>query len=993
MLSVSAIKSAGGAADYYGRDDYYVTGEADAPGLTWGGKGATALGWKGEASPHEFRQVLDGSHPALTSRKPGAERSADVGAPKDAKHRPGWDLTFSAPKSVSVMILIGGDTRLDAAHNRAVSRAMDYVERHLAVTRVRVKGEIHQVKTGNLVYASTVHGTSRDADPQRHTHVVVANATVDHAGEVRALETKQIYKHQELIGAIYQSELAKAAMALGYDVQKGKTPGTFELAGLPREQLLAFSKAHARVMAAIAAATEKAGETLSPAQREAAIMKSRPKKLDVHRSALIERWKATANEAHIAIDDVRKAADRRDVGRDLTLHVSGKASQLMAAGIAAFREFVQGRSKASPLQAITSLAVNAMEQRKAVFTQQEVLGVALRYAPLGVSAADIELQVGRLQNDGALLQADRRVHGGITTAATLQKESQILAAIAEGQGASRPIMSAKAALARLAPEVAAQRGERVLNDEQRAAVVTLLSSSDRFVGVRGFAGVGKTTMFEGAQRLTQEARLEARLPSYAAVTGAAREAGVELFGLAATHSAVGSMKREAGIPASTIDAWLLQAERKVELGGDGLKATREAWSQRAVVVDEASMLSNDKMLRICKVAERLDIARVMFVGDDGQLGSPEAGAPYRAALFGGLKHAEVTKILRQKKADLLKAVEHLARGEGSAGLKVLRPRTVEVGADASRDKLAGAAVEAWKDAKDRGVNATIIVATNAMRETVSGVVRAELGMTGDLSGPTRDHDVLAQVRMSDAEKPKAAAYRDGDVLVLHGRAGAFRPGESLRVVGRDGVNDRLVVRAAGSTAKVSLDLGELARAKAGIRWEAYSPGTLEVRSGEQLVLDRRDKDRDISAGATFTVVAMNERTWTIRFEDGRTEERRADDPALRFVSHAYASTADRQQGNTNKATIAILDSRDGEAANHARLYVMASRASDEFTLVTNDANRLAIKINTQSGQNLVGLHELNTPEAKAERAGLGRDDPPEKTIERAPVMSTPGRSK
>jgi len=207
MLSVSSIGSASGAADYYGKDDYYVTGEADTPGLEWGGKGAAKMGLQGKAEGADFKQVLQGTHPAFkdADKAPGGP---------DGKHRAGWDLTFSAPKSVSLAILVGGDRRLDAVHDKAVDRAMAYAEKHFAITRVRDQGKIREVNTGNLVYAKTVHGTSRQGDPQRHTHVVVANATVEpQTGKVRALETLQLFRHRQLVGRIYQAELAKGAIA------------------------------------------------------------------------------------------------------------------------------------------------------------------------------------------------------------------------------------------------------------------------------------------------------------------------------------------------------------------------------------------------------------------------------------------------------------------------------------------------------------------------------------------------------------------------------------------------------------------------------------------------------------------------------------------------------------------------------------------------------------------------------------------------------------
>jgi conjugative relaxase-like TrwC/TraI family protein len=167
---------------------------------------------------------------------------------------------------------------------------MDYAEQHFAITRVRDKGKVVEVKTGNLVYAKTVHGTSRSGDPQRHTHVVVANATVEpKTGKVRALESLQIFKHTKLLGRVYRAELAKEALALGYDIRHDAKTGAFELADFSKDQLRVFSKRREQIEAATILAEQKKGGPLTAGQRDALALKDRPSKLKTPRSDLEER--------------------------------------------------------------------------------------------------------------------------------------------------------------------------------------------------------------------------------------------------------------------------------------------------------------------------------------------------------------------------------------------------------------------------------------------------------------------------------------------------------------------------------------------------------------------------------------------------------------------------------------------------------------------------------------------------------------------------------
>ena len=167
MLSISSIK---GDAGYYSHEDnYYASGSLDS---RWMGEGAEKLGLKGEVASADMDAVRQGKLPD------GSDLSRMVNGVN--KHRSGYDLTFSAPKSVSVMALVGEDRRFIEAHNRAVAVVMQEVEK-LVSARITEEGKTETVLTGNMVAALYNHDTSRDLDPQLHTHALVFNATF--AGE------------------------------------------------------------------------------------------------------------------------------------------------------------------------------------------------------------------------------------------------------------------------------------------------------------------------------------------------------------------------------------------------------------------------------------------------------------------------------------------------------------------------------------------------------------------------------------------------------------------------------------------------------------------------------------------------------------------------------------------------------------------------------------------------------------------------------------------
>jgi len=974
MLSVSSIGSSSGAAEYYGKDDYYVTGEADTPGLEWGGKGAAKIGLAGKAEGTDFKKVLQGTHPAFKDgdKTPGGA---------DPKHRAGWDLTFSAPKSVSLAILVGGDRRLDVAHNKAVDRAMTYAEKHFAITRVRDQGKIREVNTGNLVYAKTVHGTSRQGDPQRHTHVVVANATVEPStGKVRALESYQLFKHIQLVGRIYRAELAKEALALGYDVRRDAKAGTFELASFGEQQLRQFSKRREQIEAAIAIEEKRKGSPLTGAQKDALALRDRPKKLDTPRAELIARWGVESKAAGLDAQALTAAAkERSSNGRDVSTLVSGVSSDAASRFVAALRRLT-GRTDQSPAaepyghrktdlvrddaaRSAVAFGLKVAEQSRAVFTRHEVMGRALEFAGAGMTAGRVEKQLSALEKDGRVQQADARLHGGITTKSALDLESAILTRISEGKQSSVAIMTGPEAGAALTA-AAGREGGLVLNEGQRAAAEKLLTTHDRYVGVQGLAGVGKTTMFAVVRELA-----------------AAKD--IEIAGLAPTHQAAEALSKGAGISSGTVESFLQRYEGLIERAstggaGAGLDQARAGWANKALLVDESSMLSNAQADRLMRVGEALQVQRVIFVGDEKQLGSPEAGAPWRLVLEEGLDHARMTEIRRQKDPEIRAAVEQLAQGAPAQALRALGSRVVQVGRDANDDKLAEAAYAAWAQVRDRGGNAPVIVPTHSLREKVSQLIREDLAAKGTLIGQSTDVATLSHIRMTRAESYKAASYREGNILVLHAgiKEAGLTKGATVTVIGRDERNDRLVV-VTDKDQRATIDLSALSNQRKS-KFEAFRPKELTVQQGDRLVWERRDADRGFKTGDGFTVERLDRDTWDIRGSDGKQHTLKANDPALRFTGYAYAETADRSQGSTYKDVVAVLASTHGEGANQARAYVQVSRTAESMTLVTNDTALLAMRLNKQDGQNLIATHEVKQAQQELGELVAGLPDQSER---------------
>ena len=229
-------------------------------------------------------------------------------------HRPGRDVTLSAPKSVSLAALVGGDVRVVDVHDRAVQATLAWIEGNAAETRMKDPATGRMVREGGqkMVAATFRHDTSRNLDPQLHTHAVIANMVQGEDGKWRSMANEKLYESKMLIGAIYRSELARGLSRLGYGIEKTHADGRFEIAGVSRETIEAFSTRPAEIEAGMAE-RGMGSPSDNPRLAERAALVSRAAKRDIDRDELTAVWQRQA--ADLGFDEPRRGDGRRGGGR------------------------------------------------------------------------------------------------------------------------------------------------------------------------------------------------------------------------------------------------------------------------------------------------------------------------------------------------------------------------------------------------------------------------------------------------------------------------------------------------------------------------------------------------------------------------------------------------------------------------------------------------------------------------------------------------------
>lgn len=416
VASVSALTSSAQAASYYEADDYYSEG-----GLSpsqWQGQGAEALGLSGEVDREQFRALLDGR---IGDQQLGTFRDGQL------EHRPGWDVTLSAPKPVSIMAEVAGDRRLIAAHGAAVRTAMAHVEKHMAATRIRDGGTVNREATGNLILASFQHGTSRAQDPQLHIHNVIMNATKDEDGTWRSLEPRAIYQLQKQIGAIYRQELAVKVRELGYEIETGKD-SLFEIRGVSHETIGAFSTRSAEIEAALAE-RGTSRDAASAAEKQMAALDTREAKSTTDHAALVAGWRETASKAGF--------------GPEARLAMIAQAEA--KAADPAHRAGIDMHGESAAARAVAHVA-DKLGERQSVFSAAALHEEAGRIGLGKIGYAQIGAAIDSATRQGDVIDRthiDRRgaAFAGFTTRQNIETETKMLRIEAEGRGALAPIAS------------------------------------------------------------------------------------------------------------------------------------------------------------------------------------------------------------------------------------------------------------------------------------------------------------------------------------------------------------------------------------------------------------------------------------------------------------------------------------------------------------------------------------------------------------------------
>ena len=875
-------------------DDYYAK---DGQASEWQGKGVALLNLQ-KLDKTNLRQLMAGDVEGYT-------RSS---IRQDSKERIGIDLTFSAPKSVSIQALVALDERVVRAHDEAVRRVLELAEKY-AQARKKVNGKSQVETTGNLIVAKFRHETSREGDPQLHTHAIVMNLTQRQDGRWRALRNDEILKATRYLGAAYRADLALSLQKLGYDIRH-KREGMFELAHLSEEQLTAFSQRSVNIKDKL----DQQGlvrESATTQQKQQATLQTRKHKVAQDKETLFKDWQEKARESGISYQyqpTREKAGNHTTESRQKVEEIIRHAKEVAATKALMFavrhlseRQAVVGEGLLIDTAVKQGMGEsNFYDVKKALKNQVKngsLIRGDLRYASVEKNTVPARTKVqwvaDRVSQGQNKAKAEQTVRAAIkqghlvvqeacyTTKALQAREHSILESERQGRHGVTPLLTVEEASKHLK---ASQ-----LNSGQHKAAELIVTTSHRIVGVQGFAGTGKSHMLK-------------------AVKSAVEAQGYKMQALAPYGGQVDVLK-ELGFKSRTLASFLKVKDKAID-------------DRTLIVIDEAGVVPTRLLAKTMELAERAK-ARVILIGDTAQTKAIEAGNPFDQLQKAGMQTAYMQEIKRQQNQELKQAVTFAAENKLEDSLKSLKDVT-EI--KDNQRRLETIAQDFSSLSAEERQNTLIVSGTNDSKLELNRLIRKNL----KLEGQGVEVKGLIQRDMTKAESRYAKHYHIGDILQPQKdylKTG-LKSQELYKIEAIDARNHLTVLSSSGK--QITLNP---------MRHQAlvtYRVSSIEVSKEDVVRITKNDVQLEITNGAKFKVTALQKDRLVLT--DGKRQITLKNNKPL-FIDHAYASTVHGSQGTSAKRVLIDMNTKS-LTTNKEVYYVAISRATTEAKIYTDTIEKL-----------------------------------------------------
>ncbi len=920
MLSIANIPASASSSSYYEKEDYYnKENKEHQENSQWFGMGAKELGLSTQVLSEDLQKMLKGHLP--NDIKIGQRQKGGL-----LVHSRGLDLTFSAPKSVSIIAEIIGDKRVYQAHLKAVHTALEYIEQNLMATTVVNKNIRTRHKTQTMVASLFKHSTSRNLDPQLHTHCLVHNVTKKSDGKWRSAELSELFNNKILLGTIYRTELAYNLSKLGYEIERTNPDSRFEVKSIEQEIINFFSSRSKEIKAALSKYNIQNSKTA-----ENATIYTRSNKKYENNENLRERWRKDAKERGLVISQFANEKkseiksniykiSRFDSKADNILDAlklgwkfAGKLLGKKDTHIGKIAKDL-GNDEKKALIAV-QYGILSLAERNNNFSVSEVIKKASSYGIGEISTKDILGAIEMLKENKEIIFTDQN---NITTKDAVLAEKDITHFMQHGQNKVQSIYSIKDTKDYLTTSN--------LNEGQAQAVALIASTKDRIIGVQGYAGVGKTYMLNEARSLLEQKNWK-------------------MLGLAPSASAAQTLQNEAKIPSETLQRFIMRYDGVVNnrATNKGLQNMRNQFRKTILVVDESSMISTKQMHSLLDISSKLKL-RVVLVGDHKQLSAVEAGKPFEQLLENKMKYVSMTEIIRQKEDKLKSAVYKAIEGNINAAFAKLEPNISE-----NKENFIKNAANKWLNLSEEERKNTLVLApSHKSRDIINQTIRSGLKKESKLGTMDLSHKTLMNKGLTKVERFNINNYKENSDFIIFSkdnRNKTIKNGDIWRVTKNNKETHSLILTKDDKIIKWEVPRNFFQTK--GQVFEVFREKEIKITKDEDIRFTRNDYNLGFINSQTAKIIEVNHQDALVKLQDGKIISLPITHPALKHIDYAYSFTVHAAQGKTSENVIAVMNSYEKHLTTQKTFYVEISRAKENAYIYLDNINAIKKSLNNE----------------------------------------------
>lgn len=914
MLTLENVTSAIGGAKYYCQTtcSYSLDSNKTSQFKKWYGVGAETLELSGNIKYQDFQKILEGKinyqgqNIVLGTKKQG-----------EIIHSPGRDLTFAAPKSVSLQHnLEGGDKRIKNALIKAAENTLEYVEKNFIYTRVKDKGKIILEKTNNITAGLFYENLNRDKEFHDHIHCVVANMTQKKDGVWRSIELRRVFDNQLHIGKVFRMELAFNLKHLGYDLEvTDKSNYFFEIKDFDQKLSEHFSDRTTNILQK----AKQLNRNLNAKVRQLANFLTRnpnkqisPQDLKLLTENKIENYKKETGNDNI----IEKIYKRTNTAKNRIISTSTVSATRNSLGY----------------------AIKHLSERNTVFSQQQIIEIAKNDSLGSINLESIEKEISYLLKKQFLITGYGKYQSGqdITFYATrhsLEREKAIISIMQEGKGIFKPVTSLNKAQILL--------NDLSLNNGQKEAVKLILTSKDRIFGIQGFAGTGKTYMLSKLKETLEKINENNQSISH------------KIIGLAPSGTAVKELQSVLGQNnARTLQGFLAQYDGYASGRGtkEGKEKIQEEFKNTILIVDEASMISSTQMKDLLTIGKILNV-KIVPIGDSRQLLSVEAGNPFYELQREGMKTAMMTQNIRQK-TDIDKAISYSAYDRdfiklfekvGSNLLDCTELSEIENKDNHKKSQIISNEDTAFNAARlymsfnqEKRKDTLILAQSNKTKNLINQFIRQILVDKNLLGAEHSKIQTLINKNLTLAERSRDSNYKINDVILFNKANPKLNilKNEYFQIQKREG--ETLVLKSLNNQKK-SIEFIPLKSQTYAKYAEVYKVKERELRQSDQIMFTRKidSKIFPIVNSTLATVKEIKKDSYILSIEDKEFQFAK-DSMELKHIDYSYCRTTHKGQGKTTKTSILVTESWWKHLTNQRNILVQATRHKDEIFMVVDN---------------------------------------------------------